>query len=65
LKGEFLRKGESLRMTSSDKRDWRQICQEVVQERNPEKMDALLAELLDILEERSIARSKQPSTSER
>ena len=42
-------------------RNWRELCEQVVHERNPEKLDALLKELLEALEERAHAeRSGNP-----
>jgi hypothetical protein len=34
-------------------REWREICEEVLKERSSERVDDLLAELLDVLERRS------------
>jgi hypothetical protein len=34
-------------------RDWREICEEVLKEKNSERIDDLLDELLDVLERRS------------
>jgi hypothetical protein len=52
----------SSRMTTPDKRisrnrnqrDWREICEEVLKEKNSERVDDLLDELLDVLERRSL-----------
>jgi hypothetical protein len=52
-------------MTPGKQRNWRQICEEVLREHDPEKVNTLLAELLDALEERAATPSKQLSTSER
>jgi hypothetical protein len=51
-------------MMPRDQRDWRQICDEVLREQNPDKLNALLAELLEVLEERAVTGSKRPSSSE-
>jgi len=45
-------------MTLHNQRDWRKICEEVLRENNPDKVNVLLAELLDALEERAIRSSK-------
>ena len=34
-------------------RNWRELCEQVLHERNPEKLDALLIELLEALEHRA------------
>jgi hypothetical protein len=38
-------------MSQGKRRGWREICQEVVTETHPERMNALLEELLRVLEE--------------
>jgi hypothetical protein len=40
-------------MGQGNRRDWREICEDVLRERNPEKVNALLDELATALEERS------------
>jgi hypothetical protein len=51
-------------MKLRNERNWRQICEEVLREHDPDKVNALLAELLDALEERAATSSKRPSSSE-
>jgi hypothetical protein len=47
-------------MTQGNRRDWREICEEVLRERSPERVSRLLEELLDVLETR-VARRVRPS----
>lgn len=49
-------------MTQGSRRDWREICEEVLRERSPEHVNRLLEELLDVLETR-IARHARSSGS--
>ena len=42
-------------MRQDGRRDWREICVEVLQEKNTERVSALLEELLEALEERAAA----------
>jgi len=50
-------------MTLHNQRDWREICKEVLRENDPDKVNVLLAELLDALEERAIRSSKDVPNS--
>jgi len=50
-------------MTLHNQRDWREICKEVLRENDPDKVNGLLAELLDALEERAIRSSKDVPNS--
>jgi len=50
-------------MTLHNQRDWRKICEEVLRENDPDKVNVLLAELLDALEERAIRSSKDVQNS--
>lgn len=40
-------------MSDSNRRDWREICYDVLREKRAERVDELLEELLDALEERA------------
>jgi hypothetical protein len=40
-------------------RDWRKICEEVLRERRPDRVNALLQELLKALEEREHERERE------
>ena len=51
-------------MMPGNRRNWRQICEDVLREHDPDKVNALLAELLDALEDRAATPSKRHSTSE-
>ena len=48
-------------MTAGNSRGWREICEEVLREKRTERVNALLEELLDVLEERERAHGR-PST---
>jgi hypothetical protein len=50
---------ETARMREGNQRDWREICMEVLAERNTERVNVLLEELLDALDRRPEARSPQ------
>lgn len=50
-------------MTLHNQRDWRKICEEVLRENDRDKVNVLLAELLDALEERAIRSSKDVPNS--
>jgi hypothetical protein len=45
-------------MTSDNRKDWRKICEQVLREKNPDRVAALLEELLEALEERARTRAK-------
>lgn len=45
-------------MKTNERRDWRIICEEVVQETDSARLNALLEELLEALEERERERTK-------
>ena len=48
-------------MNQGKRRDWREICEEVLTERDQDRLNVLLQELLDALEERERAQSQEPS----
>jgi hypothetical protein len=50
-------------MSQGNRRDWREICQEVLTETRTERLNALLEELLDVLEERERTYDQRTSTS--
>ena len=56
-------KGEALAMMPGNRRNWRQICEEVLREHDPDKVNLLLTELLDALEDRAATASKRLSSS--
>ncbi len=45
-------------MTPDNRKDWREICEQVVREKNPDRVIALLEELLEALEESARTRDK-------
>lgn len=58
---------EAMGMSPGNGNNWRQICEQVLKEKNPEKVTRLLEELLEILEERAAngdqSRTSRPSSS--
>jgi hypothetical protein len=46
---------------SDHRRDWREICAEVLSARDSERVDGLLEELLQVLEERKRMQRHDPS----
>jgi hypothetical protein len=38
-------------MNPSNRRSWREICEDVLREKDPERVNTLLEELLEVLEE--------------
>jgi hypothetical protein len=49
-------------MSQDKRRDWREICEQVLREKDAGRVNALLEELLDVLEERERTRSQRPSS---
>jgi hypothetical protein len=47
-------------MSVYPRRDWREICEELLQERDTERVTELLEELLDALDERERTAGHQP-----
>lgn len=45
-------------MSSANRRDWREICEQVVREKDSTRLNTLLEELLEALEEH--ARNRDP-----
>jgi pyruvate dehydrogenase complex dehydrogenase (E1) component len=45
-------------MSPDTRKDWRKICEQVLREKNPDRVVALLEELLEALEERARTRAK-------
>jgi hypothetical protein len=50
-------------MVQDKRRDWREICEEVLQEADQARLNVLLQELLEVLEDRERWRSRGVSTS--
>jgi hypothetical protein len=46
-------------MSHSTRRDWRELCEEILKAKDTECVDDLLEELLDVLEERARTRGPQ------
>ena len=49
-------------MGSDERRDWREICEDVVREKDSTRLNGLLQELLEALEERT--RKMPPTTTD-
>jgi hypothetical protein len=49
-------------MSRGNQRDWREICEQVLEEKNSERLNKLLAELLTALDERERNTLPQSST---
>ena len=49
-------------MASNNRRDWREICAEVIREKDDTRLNVLLEELLEVLDER--ARKMPPTIPE-
>jgi hypothetical protein len=49
-------------MTRGNRRAWREICEEVLKERNEERTNVLLEELLEALEEHERIRAQPPAS---
>ena len=47
----------------NQKRDWRKICEQIVDEEKPERLEELLAELLKALDERPAREVVGPESS--
>ncbi len=54
---------EVILMVQDKRRDWREICEEVLQEADQARLNVLLQELLEVLEDRERWRSRGVSTS--
>ena len=50
-------------MSTGNRRDWREICEEIVRERDTDRSNALMEELLEVLDARARASKAQPSPS--
>jgi hypothetical protein len=48
-------------MNQDNRRDWREICEEVLTEKDQDRLNALLQELLEALDDRE--RMRSPGTS--
>lgn len=48
------------RSGNGETRDWREICEDVVRESSSERVNALLEELLDALENRDGSKQREP-----
>jgi len=46
-------------MSQSNRRDWRELCEEILKSKDTDCLDDLLKELLDVLEERAQTRGPQ------
>ena len=46
-------------MSESTRRDWRELCEEILKSKDTECVDDLLEELLDVLEERARTRGSE------
>ena len=46
-------KQSNTRVRRDQGRDWREICKDLLQETQPERVDQLLVELRDVLDERA------------
>ena len=51
-------------MGSSDHRDWREICEDVIHEKDSARLNELLEELLEALEQRARTLQKRPIISD-
>jgi len=58
-RGALKRTSEVLRMSESTRRDWRELCEEILKSKDTECVDDLLEELLDVLEERARTRGSE------
>jgi hypothetical protein len=52
-------------MSLDNRRDWREICEDLLKEKNPGRVNALLTELLAALEARARERGPQPPTPQK
>ena len=59
---ELVSKRRRIFMSQDKRRDWREICEQVLREKDAGRVNALLEELLDVLEERERTRSQRPSS---
>lgn len=50
-------------MGPANRKDWREICEEVLRTHDPNRVNALLEELLEALEERARNRDRMNPTS--
>jgi hypothetical protein len=50
-------------MNQGNRRDWREICEEVLHETDQDRLNSLLQELLDALEDRERFRGQGTSAS--
>jgi len=50
-------------MSTGNRRDWREICEEIVREGDTDRSNALMEELLEVLDARVRASEAQPSPS--
>ena len=50
-------------MSTGNRRNWREVCEEIVRERDTDRSNALMEELLEVLDARARAREAQPSPS--
>jgi hypothetical protein len=50
-------------MNQGNRRDWREICEEVLTETDMDRLNVLLQELLDALDDRERIRTEGTSTS--
>jgi hypothetical protein len=48
-------------MSTGNRREWREICEEIVRERDTDRSNALMEELLEVLDARARASEAQPS----
>ena len=56
--------GEAGNQMNADKqRSWREICEELLKEKQTEKVDALLEELAQALDRRALERNPGPDSS--
>jgi len=50
-------------MSTGNRREWREICEEIVREGDTDRSNALMEELLEVLDARVRASEAQPSPS--